>query len=205
MIVKKYVVGAIEANCYLIYCEETKKAAIIDPGDSSTYMEDFIKNERLDVEKIILTHGHSDHIGNVIEYKEQYNAQIYAHTEEKVIINNASMNYSPQVLNRKIIFDADCYVNDGDIINVGNIEFRVIHTPGHSPGGICLFSGDILFSGDTLFRESVGRTDFPYSNGGNLFMSIKNKLFILNDDIKVYPGHMQETTIGHEKLNNPFI
>ena len=118
---------------------------------------------------------------------------------------DSSVNYSREVLGNKVAFEADIYVNDNDELSVDDLNFKFIHTPGHTKGGMCILIEDVLFSGDTLFQQSIGRTDFPGSSFEDIKSSIHDKLFKLDDSTKVYPGHMSETTIGFEKENNPFI
>lgn len=205
MKVNVFEVGVLSVNCYVISCEETKKACIVDPGGYSCVLSEYINKNQLDVEFILLTHGHGDHFGGLHKFAKEFNAPIYAHEDEKGILNNASLNFSTYVLGTEIAFDADRYLKDNEEIKLGNLILKVIHTPGHSPGGICILVNDCLISGDTLFNNSVGRTDFPYSSTSQLVNAVKNKLFVLDDDIRVFPGHGPETSIGYEKKYNPFI
>ncbi|MBE6032494.1 MAG: MBL fold metallo-hydrolase, partial [Clostridiales bacterium] len=131
--------------------------------------------------------------------------KLVACEKEKVILCDPKINFSRDICGQPITVDADIYVNDGDTLQVGDLELKFIHTPGHTPGGMCIYVGDTLFSGDTLFARSVGRTDFPLGSMTQLTASIREKLFLLPDDTKVYPGHMGATTIENEKRSNPFV
>lgn len=205
MKISTFEVGVLSVNCYVISCEKTKKACIVDPGGYSSILDEYVKKNQLKIEFIILTHGHSDHFGGVPKLTADFHVPLYAHKDEKDILNNASLNFSTYVLGTQMTFEPDRYLNDNEEIKLGELVLKIIHTPGHSPGGICILINDCLFSGDTLFNSSVGRTDFPYSSEKQLIDSIKNKLFSLNDNIKVFPGHGPETSIGYEKKYNPFI
>ena len=205
MIIKKFITGPLAVNCYFIGDEMTKKGFIVDPGGLNADMTRFITENGFSISHIILTHGHSDHIGGVKAYADMFGAKIVAHEAEAKILNNASSNFSREVYGKSIEMDADIYVNDQTTLDVGGIHLKFLHTPGHSPGGMCILAGKHLFSGDTLFAESIGRTDFPYSSFNDLMSAVHAKLFTLPDDTKVYPGHMGETTIGHEKEYNPFV
>lgn len=205
MIVKIFELGMIGENAYLAY-DETKKGFLVDPGLYSQKIEETVKEEEIEIEYIILTHGHADHMGGVEAFKQLYpNAKVVAHEDEKEMLHDPALNFSTEMYRKSISIDADIYVKDGDKLTVGNTELLFIHTPGHSEGGMCIVSGKVCFSGDTLFRASIGRTDFPCGNFEKLISSIKKKLFMLADDTVVYPGHMGATTIEFEKRHNPFV
>lgn len=194
--------GMLQANTYITADEETQKAFIVDPGGYSKKTVDLINNENYEIEYIILTHGHSDHTDGVSEYKRLFpSAKIVACAKERELLEDPqkSMSYNP------IDFEIDIWVNDGDILEVGNKKLKIIHTPGHTPGGMCILVDNILFSGDTLFQYSIGRTDFWGGSFSDIKKSIQNKLYLLPDDTIVYPGHMGATTIGAEKRGNPFV
>lgn len=206
MIVKNFMSGPMAVNSYLVADEKTKKAFIVDPGGHNNNMVNFIKENELDIDYIILTHGHGDHIGGVKAYLEEFpKSKLVAGEQERELLEDAKLNLSKEVSGVPISLVADQWVSDGDILSVGNMELKFIFTPGHTAGGICILVGDSLFSGDTLFAQSIGRTDFPGGSFAVIKDSIQNKLFILPNDTKVYPGHMGETTIGFEKENNPFV
>ena len=206
MEINHYISGPLGVNCYLVVDERTKKAFIVDPGGENTKLIDYVEANKIQVEYIILTHGHGDHIGGVEAYKNRYpNAKIVAYADEKELLNDPKVNCSTMICGRSISIDADIYVTDGEKMKVGEMELTFIHTPGHTPGGMCIYVGNALFSGDTLFAQSVGRTDFPKSSFEALAAAIRNKLFILPANTEVYPGHMGATTIGIEKEYNPFV
>lgn len=203
MIIKQFVTGQLENNVYLVADEVSKKAVLID----ATALTDEIKEacKDYDVEYILLTHGHFDHIMGLTALKNALGA--------KAVINQNDLIISDNINEFTRLFGLpDCipptyekFVEDGEVLNVGELKIEVITTPGHTEGGVCYKVENNLFSGDTLFRESVGRTDLFGGNFNKLSESIKNKLFKLNDDIKVYSGHGPMTTIGHEKQYNVMI
>ncbi len=193
--------GPLRVNTFLVHDEETNKGFIVDPGGFDPAMISKIEELGIDVEYIILTHGHFDHIGGVNEYKEKIeNIKVVAHKDELSMLENAVPEFG---LTGNISFTPDITVDEGDKLAVGNFNLEFIHTPGHTPGGMCILMGDILFSGDTLFHASFGRVDLPGGNGKQLLDSIVNKLFKLPDETAVLPGHMDTTIIGFEKENNP--
>jgi len=187
MILKTMVVGAYGTNCYVVGSESTKDGMVIDPGDEGDRILKVIKTAGLNIKQIIITHGHGDHTGAIDEIKKATGAGVAIH------IDDAGDVTKPERL-----------LKGGDMITVGDLRFLVIHTPGHSPGGICLFGHGVLFSGDTLFNYSIGRTDLGGSMS-QLMNSIFTKLLILPDSTKIYPGHGPASTIGEEKHSNPFL
>ena len=204
IIVKCVVVGAIETNCFIVADPETLEGVVIDPGDDAGEILKVVEKNKIKVKHVILTHGHYDHIGAVNEIIKKTGADLIAHKEDVIFIEHPELNGSSLFGDGTVKAKADKYVAEGDIIKAGKLEFKVIHTPGHTPGGICLLSGKHLFSGDTLFYGSIGRTDFPNANHADMMKSLA-KLMKLEDDIRVYPGHGEMTTIGGERQNNPFI
>ncbi len=201
-----YITGPIQVNTYLVYDEITMKGFIVDPGDYSPKLSKMAMDLGIDIEYIILTHGHGDHIGGVERFKRDFSsAKLVAHEKEKEMLSDAVMNCSAEFFPGGVTLTPDIWVKDGDKLQVGDMELKIIHTPGHTPGGMSIYVDNTLFSGDTLFRYSVGRTDFPGGDQRALINSIKDRLFHLPDDTRVLPGHMGETTIGDEKKGNPFV
>ncbi len=198
MIVKTIIAGVYDENCYIAMDEKTKEAVIMDPGGSFDKIVDAIEKMEAKPKFILLTHGHFDHVGAVSELKEKYNIKSFISEDDEKMIEKKESAFGP-------LSKADGYIHDNDVFKIGNIEIKAIKTPGHTPGGMCFLIENSLFSGDTLFRESIGRSDFPGGNFNQLVDGIKTKLMILPDDIVVYPGHNASSTIGHERLNNPFL
>ena len=205
MKMKTYISGPIDANNYLLWDENSKEAVLIDCSDYREDILDFVKENDLAVKYILLTHGHFDHVLGVNEMSKALNAKVGVHIGDKVMLDNinefARFFAFPHVEPPK----ADFYFEDNSELQFGSIKIRVIHTPGHTQGGVCYLIEDKLFSGDTLFRESVGRTDLFGGNFQELLDSVKNKLFKLDDNTTVYPGHGPATTVGHEKKYNEIL
>jgi len=204
VIVKSLTVGPIQANCFIVGCEDSLKAAVIDPGAEADRILTLLAESSLTVEYIINTHGHFDHVGANKKMKEATGAAIVIHDLDAPMLSQLSASASAWGMSAEDSPAPDRTVEDGDTISFGGIAFNVIHTPGHTPGGISLHNGKAVFVGDTLFAGSIGRTDFPGGDYGTLISSIQKKLFTLGDDVVVYPGHMGNTTIGREKRSNPF-
>lgn len=205
MILEKIRVGIMGVNCYLV--GDKDEIFIIDPGSDASKIYAHIQQSGYTVKYIILTHCHFDHILAVEELKEKTGAQVVFCASEKKNFADASVNFTDRYARKPVSLCAELLVADGDILSSGNFQFRIIETPGHTSGGMCLYneSEKTLFSGDTLFCGSVGRCDLPTGNHKTLIESIQEKLMVLPDDVHVYPGHEQETTIGLERVNNPFI
>ena len=204
MIIQSLVVGPIMANCFIIGCEKTRKAAVIDPGDESSRILMKLAEQKLTVEYIINTHGHFDHVGANRKLKEATGAKLIIHALDQSMLKVLSETSAAFGLSVENSPPPDQTVQDGDIIKFGEIILTVLHTPGHTPGGISLHTDGVVFVGDTLFAGSIGRTDFPGGDFNTLISSIKNKLYSLGDQVIVYTGHGPETTIGREKRSNPF-
>ncbi len=206
MIFEGFGVGPMAANCYIIGCDKTKEAAVIDPGAEGRRIINRLMQLNLKCKYIILTHGHVDHIGALNELSEATGAEVCIHSEDAGMLTSPAQNLSLFMGSLRKYKAADKLLADGDKIQVGEVTLEVIHTPGHTPGGICLkIDGNGIITGDTLFAGSVGRSDFPGGSHNVLINSIKTRLLGFPDDTKVYPGHGPASTIGAEKKFNPFL
>ncbi len=205
MIIKNIVVGPLEVNCYIIGCEDTKEAAIIDPGDNADEIISIIEKEGLKPKFIINTHAHFDHIGGVKTIQDHFDIDFFLHEDDLFLVDNANEQATAFGLKPISKPEVNKYVNNGEKISLGNKSVTVIHTPGHSPGCVCYYLDNKVFVGDTLFANSIGRTDLPGGSYETLINSIKEKLYPLGDNTIVYPGHGPSTTIGNEKKHNPFL
>lgn len=206
MIVKAIESRGFSSNCYLAICEETRDAAVIDPGLDASAVLRAVEQEKVNLKYIINTHGHVDHMAANAAVKNETGADILIHEDDAGMLTNVMSNLSMFMGMEIRSPAASRKLKDGDTIQIGTtVELKVIHTPGHTPGGICLLCGKTLFSGDTLFQQSIGRTDFPGGSLKTLLNSIRTRLLVLPDDTVVYSGHMPETTIGFERDHNPFL
>lgn len=204
--VENSVLGMCATNTYYAYNEDTKEGLIIDPADSPDSIT--AKADRLGFvpKAILITHGHFDHVLAMDAVRDRYGIKVYAGRTEKEVLHSPDMNLTLSFTGNGKTFDADIYLADGEEFDAAGYHIRAIEVPGHTIGGMCYYFPEekILFSGDTLFCESVGRSDFPGGSGAALCRGIMDKLFVLPQDVKVYPGHMEETTIGSEIRYNPF-
>lgn len=207
MFLERLVVGALETNCYLIGCKRTKKAAVIDPGgeEEVDLVLYFLQENNFDLKCIINTHGHIDHIAGNNLLKAKTQALLLIHRLDADMLVDANKNFSSFMGKEICSPSADKLLEEGDEISLGTLNLIVIHTPGHTPGGISLVSDNIVFTGDTLFAGGIGRTDLPGGSYQDLIKSIKEKLLILGDDKIIYPGHGPDSTIGKERRTNPYI
>lgn len=202
----RIVLGMCQTNCYFVYEEGKSQALVFDPADKGDYIYNGLKEQGFSVEAILLTHGHFDHIWGVEKLKELSGAKVYAYEEEKEVCENPSLNVSKGA-GRACAVQADVYGKDGERLKIAGMSCVLIGTPGHTKGSCCYYFEEdgFLVSGDTLFQESVGRTDLPTGSMSALVRSVKDKLLVLPDEVKVYPGHGESTTIGYERQYNPFL
>jgi len=203
MIIKSIAVGPLQANCIIVADDKSKKAIVVDPGDESDRIVGTINEMGLTVEIIVCTHGHFDHMGVVGDIKNKTGARVAIHRDEVALYNGALDMAAFWGHSLDVPPDPDLLLSDGDTLTVGGLNFSIIHTPGHSPGGICLYTDNAVITGDTLFKGSVGRTDFYGGDMVKLKRSFQ-RLMALPEDTHVLPGHGPATTIGREKRENMF-
>jgi hydroxyacylglutathione hydrolase len=205
MIYDTVVVGALETNCYLVFCQETKECAVIDPGAQPEKIFQAIQEAGVHPIILINTHGHIDHIGANQDVKEHYDIPLYIHEDDEDMLSKSHLSELSFLLGAKMSPPVDGFLTDGQKIKIGRHELQVLHTPGHSPGSVCLFFDRFLLSGDTLFNGGVGRTDLPGGSWKDMEESIRTKILVLDENLLVLPGHGPSTTVGSEKDSNPFI
>ena len=206
--IEQIIVGSMAVCCYFASCDETGEAAVIDPGGDVDRLLHFIREKGLTVKYIIATHGHPDHVHDNRRLKEATGAEIVMHSADAEFFGKPEVRSYFSMLGLEASPPADVIVEDGDLIKIGKGQFKVIHTPGHTPGGMCLLDGRNLITGDTLFVGGLGRTDFPGGSHQELLDSIHRKLLTLPEDTVVWPGHGyggSRSTIGEEKRSNPFL
>jgi glyoxylase-like metal-dependent hydrolase (beta-lactamase superfamily II) len=211
MIIESQAVGPFFKNGFIVGCEETREAVLIDPGDEVPGLLAFAERHGLAIRHILLTHAHVDHVTGVAAAKRALGVPVYLHRADLFIYNRAVESGAMFGLQVEPQPPIDLFYSSGDVIAFGANQVLAHHTPGHSPGGVCLQigpkgqAGNDLFSGDTLFARAIGRTDLPGGDYVTLIASIRNVLFALGDDTVVYPGHGTSTTIGQERRTNPFL
>ncbi|MDZ7264619.1 MAG: MBL fold metallo-hydrolase [candidate division KSB1 bacterium] len=205
MVFETIAVGPLGVNCYVIGCEKTRWGAVIDPGDDAQLILDSIKRHQVNVQYILLTHGHVDHLAHLSKIRQETGAAFLMHRDDtflmKGLLAQALMFGLPNPGNPK----PDRFVSDGEEIDLGDLTIRVLHTPGHSPGSVTYFVDKKLFVGDLIFAGSIGRTDLPGGDYETLIRSVQDKIFSLDPKIEIYPGHGPATTVGHESRTNPFF
>jgi glyoxylase-like metal-dependent hydrolase (beta-lactamase superfamily II) len=207
MIIKTLAVTNFGTNCYLVGDEQTKTGAVIDPGGDAEAILAAIAKAGLEIELVINTHGHVDHIGANADLLEATGATLVAHRLALPLLRDPARNLGAFMGRDLVSPTADRSVEEGDTLDIGALSLTVLHTPGHTPGGISLYLAkeEVVFTGDALFQGSIGRTDFPGGNHDLLIQSIREKLLALPEDTRVYPGHGPTTTIGRERRTNPWI
>lgn len=217
--IENIVLGMCATNCYTVFDGgartpggyvddgQLKEAVIIDPAADAARIEAMIARYNLKPVAVLLTHGHFDHMLAADAVRKRYGIKVYAGNEERLVMNSSSSNLSLPFTGDGMTFEADEYFKPGEELELAGFRIGTISVPGHTIGSVCYYFEEqkVLFSGDTLFAGSVGRSDFPTGNEGQLIRAIKSGLMSLPDDVKVYPGHGESTTIGYERVNNPFI
>lgn len=198
-------VGPVYTNCYIVNKEDSNSCVVIDPGEEAEKIASYVRKNQLTCEGILLTHGHFDHITAVNELRSLIGGRVYAYEGEKELMVDPLQN-SSSLLGYEVAVQADEWLCEGQLLEVADIIFRVMHTPGHTRGSCCYYAEkeQILFSGDTIFMESVGRTDLPTGNDRELLDSVRNKVLVLPDDVVIYPGHGPKTRVDYEVANNPY-
>ena len=199
------IVGALETNCYLVYCPQSLGCAVVDPGAEAHKIFHLIAKKGLNPVIILNTHGHIDHIGANKDVKEKFNIPLCIHPYDKYMLENVHQSELSFFLEAKNSPSPDRYLEDGDTVEIGKSSLKIIHTPGHSPGSVSFLGDGFLLSGDVLFYGGIGRTDLPGGSWSELEKSIKNKILTLPDETTVLPGHGPTTSIGQERSLNPFI
>lgn len=201
-------VTAFQENCSIIWCEKTMAGAIVDPGGEFELLVKAVEKLNINITKILLTHGHLDHVGAAKALANHYHVKIYGpQQEDKFLLDNLPQQSVQFGFPFCEAFEPDIWLQEGDIVQIGDEQLSVLHCPGHTPGHIVFIHHQqkVALVGDVLFNNSIGRTDFPRGNYTDLISSIKNKLFVLGDDIMFIPGHGPTSTFGQERINNPFL
>ncbi|MFA7059528.1 MAG: MBL fold metallo-hydrolase [Pedobacter sp.] len=207
MICEIVVVGPLAVNCIILGCEATREGVVVDAGGDADLIISEIERLRLNIGQIINTHGHFDHVGANRKVMERFSASLLIHEADASMLERAAVVAKAYGIRGDNSPQPDAFLHDGMEISFGRCRMKVLHTPGHTQGGCCLYleAEKTVITGDTLFADSIGRTDLPGGSHEQLLASIKSKLFTLPDDVVAYPGHGPETTIGHEKRSNPYF
>ena len=197
--------GPLETNCYLLHDRASDFSAVVDPAEEGDFLVSHLEEQNRHCDLIVLTHGHYDHIGALAPLAEATGAVVAIHAGDKPMLQSADANFS-RFMGEETVYEGPIHeLTDGEVVTVGQSSLRVLHTPGHTPGGICLLAEDFVITGDTLFQMGVGRTDFPGGSTATLMRSIATQLMVLPDDLPAFPGHGPATTIGKERRGNPFL
>ncbi len=207
MQIRNAIIGMCATNTYFVWNEENNEGIIIDPAGDQERIFDRVNQYGFKVVAILITHGHFDHVFALDEVRNKYKVPAYIGINEKEVLATPNLNLTSSFLGQFISLEADVYLNDGEEFTLAGMNIRAIEVPGHTVGGMCYYFVDdnVVFSGDTLFAGSVGRSDFPGGSGRALVLGIQKGLYVLPDETKVYPGHGDDTTIGYEKVHNPFV
>ena len=198
-------VGMIGTNCYIAVNEETNAGVVVDPGGDSDKILNVIKKHDIKIEAIFITHGHSDHIMGLDEVRKATGVKVYISKADEPMLKDADRNLSMFIGQNKTFAGADENFTDGQELVVAGIKFKILATPGHTPGGVCILADNVVFCGDTVFAESIGRTDLPGGSYEDIIKSIKEKILPLADNVQLLPGHGPATTVGWERRRNPFL
>lgn len=207
MIFEVIPVGPLSVNCYIVGCEQSREGIVVDPGGDVAQIIALVQRHNLKIRAIINTHGHFDHVGGNRQALMAFGARLLIHQADAAMLGRSAEVARKYGVQGDDSPEADAYLDDGMDVSFGTCHLKVLHTPGHTQGGCCLYfeAERIVITGDTLFADSIGRTDLPGGSHEQLLESIRSKLFVLPDDVIAYPGHGQQTTIGHEKRCNPYF
>jgi len=198
--------GILGVNTYLVYDEEKREGFVVDPGGYSKRLSQRVNELGVLIKALVLTHGHADHIMGVPDFKKEWpQCQLVAAAKEAELLGDSNLNETSGLGGHPLTLTCDISVKDGDTMEIGDMTLKFFNTPGHTPGGMLIVLEDLCFCGDTIFRRSVGRTDLKGGSPQDLVRSIQNKIYRLPDDTVLLPGHMGATTVGEEKLYNPFV
>lgn len=204
MIIKTFPAGPFDANCYIVGDEDTNKGFIIDPSGKPDGILEMVKNLKLDIEFIILTHGHGDHFTGAYRVKEELKVPLYVHKEDEDLIRGETKTLIP-ILKNMTLVDIDGFVSEESTLSVGNLKLEIIETPGHTMGGICIKVNNVVFTGDSIFFRNIGRCDIGRASRELLVESLKKKILTLDENTILYPGHGPATTVKDERELNPFV
>ena len=202
--IRSFAVMPFDENCYVV-SDDTGEGVVIDPGGMESTILAYIREAKLSIKAVLNTHGHCDHIGADDAIRDATEAPLYIHKEDAPMLGDVKMNLSAFMGFRALARPAEHLLSEGDMISFGNSKLEVLHTPGHSKGGVCFVGDGVVFTGDTLFAGSIGRSDFPGGSEVELIGNIKKRLLVLPDDMKVYSGHGPASEIGWERMRNPYL
>ena len=202
--IRSFAVMPFDENCYVV-SDNTGAGVVIDPGGMASTILEYIREAKLSIKAVLNTHGHCDHIGADDAIRDATEAPLYIHKEDAPMLGDVKLNLSAFMGFRALARPAEHLLSEGDVISFGQSKLEVLHTPGHSKGGVCFVGDGVVFTGDTLFAGSIGRSDFPGGSEVELIGNIKKRLLVLPDDMKVYSGHGPSSEIGWERVRNPYL